>query len=103
MVSSIRWSAIGASRQSRCRHRSVRGGALARPHRYLDTLLVRTEACLPVDKSPEAVAAAEDRDQSHRSIQCCSGTAMKSNRQVVPRPDPMKNEISQTIHHFALA
>ena len=37
--------------------RTNHGGALARSHRDLDTLFVRTEPGVLVDKSPEAVAA----------------------------------------------
>jgi hypothetical protein len=45
--------------------RTDRGGSLARPHHDLDTLLVWTEAVVLVDKSLEAVAAVENRDQFH--------------------------------------
>src|SRR5258706_13616267 len=45
--------------------RADRGRTLSRPHRHLDTLLVRTEPGVLVDKSLEAVAAVENRDQFH--------------------------------------
>ena len=40
-------------------------GTLARSYGHLDALLVGTEVSLLVDKTPETMAAVQDRDQFH--------------------------------------
>jgi hypothetical protein len=56
---------------TRCRLMTARtdcGGALTRPHRNLDTLVVWTEAGVMVDKAAEAVASIKNRDQFHGPV-----------------------------------
>jgi hypothetical protein len=45
--------------------RTDAGGTLTRPHGDFDTFLVHTEAGVLVDKTPEMVAAVQNRDQFH--------------------------------------
>ncbi len=45
--------------------RTDRGGTLSRPHGDFDTFLVHTETGVLVDKTPEMVAAVQNRDQFH--------------------------------------
>jgi len=53
------------SRRRQMAARADCGRTLARSHGYFDALLVRTEMSVLVDKTPETIAAVQNRDQFH--------------------------------------